>query len=153
MLFVYAVLAYFCLAALNLGDRVPSIDTDAVAAPFELPSPASSTEQTIAPTSTGALDIAVTSLRARPEDGQLVVNVTLEIDNTARTDVKFHSGNVILQAANGSQVRAEQGPRAPMTIDPYLSQLAPLTFTLPPKTKGPYSLKYGEHTLFDGYSV
>ncbi len=154
MLFVYAVLAYFGLAALNVDDRISSVDLPATAAhPLVSPDPAGSTENTTTPASAGALDIAVTSLRALPNDGRIVVNVTLEIDNTAQTDVKFQSGNVILRAADGTERRAEQGPRAPMTIDPNMSQLAPLTFALPAGTEGPYSLKYVGHTLFHGYSI
>lgn len=147
MLFVYGVVLFFIVAAMNLGDRVQSVD-------LSLPEEVTTTTTSVGgvePANLGALEIDVASLRARPRSNEVIV--TLEVANTTNSDVKFDASQVVLTAAGGTLLQAESAPKSPMAIDPALPQLAPLTFRLPPGTSGPFSLKYGGHLLFNGYSV
>ncbi len=158
MMFVYGVVVWFLAGAFDLGQRIPTFEAMKTSSEqrvneFGAVDAAPNDEPTITQTSTGALDITVTSLRARPDGDRMMVTVTLEIDNTSKNNVSFEPKALVLHSANGAQVTAVRGPKTAMTIGPRYPQLTPLTFSLPASARAPFELQYNGQPLFSGYSI
>ena len=151
MWFVAGVAVYFLLTALDVSERVSSID------PFSSKEKGEPATAAAAPTTSSSipaaavsLDFKVKAFNIHPDTkkpGSLKAELNLEVANNSKANVKFNTEQLQLKQEG---VVVTNTDTTEVTVSPHLPVIVPVSFRVSPKPGATYELVYYGHTVYSG---